>query len=367
VHFLSDSLLPENQQPLIIQACPYGPQWLPGDSNDLPISMDEQVQKAVDCYNAGATVLHVHAREADGTGSKSLETLSEMLTRLRAAVPKMLLQVGGSVSFAPVEEGDPAKWLAFDKRHLLPELKPKPDQVTIMINTNQLNLLELMSKDDIAGTSFQKKEYYTAYEEMISEAPPSFYVEHLKRLVANGVQPHFMLLHVHQLETVELLIRSGLYTGPLILNYAAIGGGGAGHNPADLIEFARRTPDGAVLTIESTMRSVIPMCTIAIALGLHVRVGVEDNLWRRKGERMTSVQQVEQMVRIARELGRDVATGEQARSIYQIGTYWKSTDEALGRLGMVPNRKPGQRGFPVPAGIPARPEVVRKAAAVTAS
>jgi hypothetical protein len=143
-----------------------------------------------------------------------------------------------------------------------------------------------------------------------------------------------------------------------------IGGGGAAHNPADLIEFVRRTPDGAVLTIESTMRSVIPMCTIAIALGLHVRVGIEDNLWRSKGERMTSVQQVEQMVRIARELGREVATGDQARKIYQIGTYWKSTDEALTRLGMVPNRRPGQRGFPVraAAGPLAQPEPTREPA-----
>lgn len=63
MHFLDDSLLPEHQQPLVIQAAPYGPQWLPGDSDDIPITMAEQVQKAVDCYNAGATVLHVHVRE----------------------------------------------------------------------------------------------------------------------------------------------------------------------------------------------------------------------------------------------------------------------------------------------------------------
>ena len=49
-------------------------------------------------------------------------------------------------------------------------------------------------------------------------------------------------------------------------------------------------PDGAVLTIESVMRNVAPFSAIAIALGLHVRCGIEDNLWSRKGERMTSVQ-----------------------------------------------------------------------------
>lgn len=97
MQFLDDALLPENQQPLVIQVAPYGPEFLPGDSDDIPVSIDEQVQKAVDCYNAGATVLHVHVREADGHGSKRLSMFNEMLARLRAAVPDMLLQVGGSI------------------------------------------------------------------------------------------------------------------------------------------------------------------------------------------------------------------------------------------------------------------------------
>ncbi|HZA95945.1 MAG TPA: 3-keto-5-aminohexanoate cleavage protein [Burkholderiaceae bacterium] len=345
MHFFDDSLLPENQEKLVIQAAPYGPEWLPSDSDDIPVSMDEQIQKAVDCYNAGATVLHVHVREADGRGSKKMSTFNEMLARLRAAVPKMLLQVGGSISFAPEGEGAVAKWPGIDTRHLLADLTPKPDQVTIVINTNQMSMVELMSSDDIEGTSMSKPEYYNAYKEMVTEAPPSFVEEHLKRLIAAKVQPHFMIGSIHQLETVERLIRRGLYTGPLVLNHMALGGGYAGRNPADMLEFVRRCPDGAVLTIESFMRTVPPICTMAVALGLHVRVGVEDNLWRKKGERFTSVQQVEQMVRIARELGRDVATGDEAKRIYKIGTYYKSADEALAHLGWPPNRRPGQRGF----------------------
>jgi hypothetical protein len=57
------------------------------------------------------------------------------------------------------------------------------------------------------------------------------------------------------------------------------------------------------------------------------------------------VQQIEQIVRIARELDRDIATCEEAQSIYQIGQYWSSADETLSRLGLPPNRKPGQPGF----------------------
>lgn len=217
--------------------------------------------------------------------------------------------------------------------------------MTIAINTSQMNIVEIMTDDDLEGTSIAKPEYYKAYRDMVVEAGPDFYLEHLKRLHANGIQPHFQLATLAQLETVERLIRAGIYTGPLILNYVAIGGGFAGRHPADLIEFVRRTPDGAVLTMESSMRAVAPMNAIGIALGVHVRVGNEDNLWRRKGERMTTVEQVEQMVRISEALGRDIATGAEAKRIYKLGEYYSGADETLARLGMVPNRRPGQRGF----------------------
>ena len=73
MYFTDDSLFPENMQPLIITAAPFGPEWLPGDA-DIPVSWDEQVQKAVECYNAGAAMLHVHVRDpATGEGSSNFE------------------------------------------------------------------------------------------------------------------------------------------------------------------------------------------------------------------------------------------------------------------------------------------------------
>ena len=347
MHFLDDSLLPENQQKLVIQVAPYGPQWIPGDSDDIPVTMDEQIQKAVDCYNAGATVLHVHVREADGKGSKRLSMFNEMLARLREAVPKMVLQVGGSISFAPEDEGQAAKWLSDDTRHMLAELNPIPDQVTVAVNTSQMNIMDLMMDGDFTGTSFENPQLQAAYQDMIVPSNPSWYTEHIRRLVAAGIQPHFMLGHVHQLESVERLIRRGHYCGPLILNYVAIGGSLAGLNPSDMLEFVRRVPDGAVLTIETLNRHIYPMMAMAIALGLHVRCGIEDTLNGPSRERMSSVQQVEHMVKQARLLHREVATGAEAREIYQIGRTYKDSDDALARLGYPPNRRPGQRGTPV--------------------
>lgn len=347
MQFLDDSLLPENQQPLVIQVAPYGPEFLPEDSTDIPVTMDEQVQKAVDCWNAGATVLHVHCREADGKGSKRLSVFNEMLARLREAVPQMLLQVGGSISFAPESDGADAKWLSDDTRHMLAELSPKPDQVTIAINTNQMNITELMTADDVAGTSLAHPAYQAAYSEMTIPSGPAFVEEHLRRLQAAGIQPHFMLGDAGQLETVERLIRRGIYTGPLVLNWVGIGGGADGPSPYNMMEFVRRVPPGALLTIESIMRNVLPLNTMAIAMGLHVRCGIEDNLWGKKGERQTSVQQVEQLVRIARELHREIATGAEARALYRIGEHYASADDTLARLGYAPNRAAGERGMPL--------------------
>jgi len=64
---------------------------------------------------------------------------------------------------------------------------------------------------------------------------------------------------------------------------------------------------------------------------------------------MTSVEQIEQLVRIAKELGRDIATGKEAREIYKIGVQYKDADETLAKLGMAPNRPKGTKGIPLRA------------------
>ena len=90
---------------------------------------------------------------------------------------------------------------------MLADLDPKPDQVTIAINTSQMNIVELMTDSDIAGTSFERPELWEAYRNMEVPAGPEWVEEHLKRLTANGIQPHFQLAHSAQLETVERLVR----------------------------------------------------------------------------------------------------------------------------------------------------------------
>jgi uncharacterized protein (DUF849 family) len=350
MQFLDDSLLPENQDKLVITAAPYGPEWMPEDfPGDIPVTMEEHVQKGVDCYNAGATVLHIHVRELDGHGSKRLSKFNELLAGLRAAVPDMILQVGGSISFAPEGDGAEAKWLSDDTRHMLAELTPKPDQVTVVTNTHQMNIMDLMTHDQIATTTLARPELTHAYREMISPGGPNWVEEHIRRLTANGIQPHFQLTGIPDLETLMRLVRRGFYMGPLNITWVGIGGGFDGPSPYNFMEFIRRAPDGAVVTLESVMRNVLPINTMATAMGLHVRCGNEDNIWRSNGVHITSVEQIEQAVRISRELGRDIASAKEAREIYKIGVQYQSVDETLRKLGMAPNRAEGQRSVPLHA------------------
>ena len=347
MQFLDDSLHPENQDKVVITVAPYGPEWMPADfPEDIPVTMDEQVQKAVDCYNAGATVLHLHVRELDGKGSKRLSKFNELIAGVRAAVPDMIIQVGGSISFAPEDDGQAAKWLSDDTRHMLADLDPKPDQVTVTVNTSQMNVVEQMDVEDIAGTSLADPDNNHAYANMVVPSTPSFFEEHIRRLSKAGIQSAFQFYNINSFETVERLIRRGIYRGPLVCNWVAIGGGMDQPNVYSLANFLRAIPDGAMLTVESSMRNVLPVNMMGIAMGLHVRCGIEDNLWNQsRSEKMSSVEQIKQLVRMSREFGREVADGHEAREILKIGVFYDTVEETLAANGFAPNPKGREQGW----------------------
>ncbi len=347
MNFLDGHLYPENQEKLVITAAPYGPEWIPSDyPEDIPVTMEEQIQKAADCYNAGATVLHLHVRELDGKGSKQLSKFNELIAGVRKAVPDMIIQVGGSISFAPVGEGEIAKWLSDDTRHMLAELDPKPDQVTVTINTVQMNVIEHMEEADIAGTSMATPEGRHAYSEMVLPSNPARYGEHIRRLSAAGIQSAFQFYNLNSFETVERLMRRGVYKGPLVCNWVAISGGMDAPNIFNLANFLRAIPDGTKLTVESSMRNVLPINMMGLSMGLHVRCGIEDNLWNQaRSAKMTTVEQIEQLVRISREFGREIATGKEAREILKIGVFYDTVEESLAANGFSPNRNGGNQGF----------------------
>ena len=347
MYFTDDSLFPENMQPTIITAAPYGPEWLPGDVADLPLSWDEQVQAAVDCYNAGATMLHFHVRDPKtGQGSTNFDQYCELLARVKAAVPKMIIQVGGSISFAPHTDGAKAAWLDYDTRHMLTELDPKPEFVTVTTGTTLWDVTQAFLPDDVKGTHLADPKVAAAWSGMVVDSTPAFYLEHLKRLAKNKIQPYFVPGHVHNLEIIERLLRAGVYKGPLNLALCCYGGGSMGRNPFDWMEALRRAPHGAAsVTFWSSMRGNIALQTLGTILGVHVRVGNEDNIWDMHKKRWPTVKQVEWAVKQSEQFGRKVATAEEARKIMKVGVWYDTVEETLLHAGLPPNRPEGYKGF----------------------
>ena len=183
---------------------------------------------------------------------------------------------------------------------------------------------------------------------MYTDAGPAFYLEHLKRLRAPGIQPYFTLAHVHQLEIVERLIRHGAYMGPLNTNITMYGGGGCGHNPFDWMHWLQRQPQGAIVTFWAGMRINAVAQPMAIIMGQHVRVGIEDNLWNSKRERMTSVDQIKAAAELCQRFGRKVATAKEAREIMKIGVYVRQRGrdaEAPGYVAEPRRRRQGLHGL----------------------
>ncbi|MGA8474468.1 MAG: 3-keto-5-aminohexanoate cleavage protein [Candidatus Cybelea sp.] len=348
-YFTDDSLLPENMAPLMITAAPYGPMWLPQDGPPgyIPTTWDEQVQAAVDCFNAGARLLHIHVRDPKtGHISHNFDEYGQQIARLREAVPEMILQVGGSISFAP-DPGQVGKFGSYEERHKLTTIDPKPDQITVTCGTSLFDVTALHPIDDsVQGTHLDNEDALHGLSNMVADSTPDFYIAETQECVAQGIQPYFALAHVHGLELVERMIRRGYYKGPMNGFFSTGGGGILGANPFDLMELVRRTPQGSFFTYQTTMRLTHAIYMMMIALGQHTRVGIEENLWNtKKNVRMTTVEMIQRQVRLANEIGRDIATPEQTREMLKIGVTYKTTDETLANLGLPPNRQAGDQGF----------------------
>ena len=210
--------------------------------------------------------------------SKDFQQYNDQIARLRQAVPKMILQMGGSISFAPAP-GEEAHAANYDTRHKLCTIKPTPDQITVMCGSTLYDQTAIHPLDTFEGTRFTDPAMAHAMANLVMDATPDFYLENIKRCVENGIQPYFALAHVHGLELVERLIRRGYYMGPVNGFFSTGAGGVCGVNPFDLMELVRRTPHGSCFTYQSTFRLTYPISMMMIALGQHTRAGIEENLW----------------------------------------------------------------------------------------
>jgi len=270
-------------EPLIITAAITGAETNRKDQPNLPITPQEQANEAKNCYAAGARVVHLHVREDDGTPTQRLDRFAESITAIRNAVPQMIIQIstGGAVGEA------------FEKR--LAPLELKPDMGTL--NAGTLNF-----GDDI----------------FINH--PKDIVRLAEAFIKYDVVPEVEVYESGMIDIVAKLVNKGIITHtPLHVQFVLGVPGGMNGSPKNVLYMAEHLKDqipSATWAIAGIGRWHIPASMVALVTGGHIRVGFEDNIYYHKGIiAKSNAQLVQRIAHIATEIGRPLATPEQAREI----------------------------------------------------
>ena len=251
---------------------------------NLPEQPDEIVAQGIAAWRAGAAILHVHARNPDGSNTMDKTIYSELHQRLCAETDAIVQLTTGGSPMLSVEE-------RLNTVLLSPEM--------CSLNMGLLNFF-------IRGEQVFFSNHRSDIERFARE---------MKR---RGVKPELEVYSQAMLEEAEYLIGIGLLEPPYVINFVlhTPTQGGERGTPQNLIELARRLPPNAISNVSAMGRTQLPITTIAMAMGLNVRVGMEDNVYYRHGELVTdNAQLVARTVRMARELEREPATPDEAREM----------------------------------------------------
>ncbi|MBP7562801.1 MAG: 3-keto-5-aminohexanoate cleavage protein [Candidatus Cloacimonetes bacterium] len=270
-------------EPLILTTALTGAETTRASQPNLPITPDEQAQTAIECFKAGSSVMHLHVREDDGSPSQRLERFEESITKIRKAVPEIIIQMstGGAVG------------VPFEQR--MAPLKLRPDMATL--NAGTLNF-----GDEVFINSPKDIERLAAYFQEVN------------------VAPEIEVYESGMIDIVAKLVKKGLITHtPLHVQFVLGVPGGMSGKPKNLLYMAEHLKEEiptATWGVAGIGRWQLPCAMMAVVMGGHVRVGFEDNIWYHKGVLAESnAQLVARVARMAEEFGRPIATPEQARKI----------------------------------------------------
>lgn len=259
-------------------------------NENLPEQPDEIVAQGVRAWEAGAAILHVHARNPDGSNTMDLAIYDEIHRRLCAATDAVIQLTTGGSPFLSVDE-------RMNTILLAPEM--------CSLNMGLLNFFIRGEQVFFANHRSDIERFATAMQE-------------------RGVRPELEIYNSAMIEEVEYLLGTGLLAPPfamnLVLQTPTQGGQrGTPENLLDMVGRLRALPvdaDELRITVSSMGRTQLPLTTIGLAMGLNVRVGMEDNVLYRRGEPVQeNAQLVARTVRIATELDLAVATPDQARQM----------------------------------------------------
>jgi 3-keto-5-aminohexanoate cleavage enzyme len=259
-------------------------------NSNLPEQPDEIVEQGVAAWRAGAAVLHVHARNPDGSNTMDQAIYSELHERLCSETDAVVqLTTGGSPTLS-VEERLNTVFLA-------PEM--------CSLNMGLLN-------------------FFIRGEQVFFSNHRSDIEQFAREIRAHDVKPELEVYNSAMLEEVDHLLSLEVLEPPYTINFVlhTPTQGGQRGTPQNLLDMVDRLRDLAVpqedlrVNVSSMGPTQLPITTIGLAMGLNVRVGMEDNVLYRRGEPVeNNAQLVERTVRIAHELGREPATPDEARQV----------------------------------------------------
>ena len=268
---------------LIITAAICGAEVLKEHNPAVPYTVEECVREAKSAYNAGASLIHLHVREDDGTPTQSKERFRVIIEAIKKECPDVIIQpsTGGAVGMTNDERLQPTE--------LLPEMAT--------LDCGTLNF----GGDDIFENTENTIKYFG------------------QRMIERGIKPELEVFDKSMIDMALRLHRKGYIQAPMHFDFVMGVNGGIGGELRDFVFLRGSIPSDATYTVAGIGRYEFPLAAAAIIDGGHVRVGFEDNVYLSKGVLAKSNGElVEKVVRIAREFGREIATPAEARQILSL-------------------------------------------------
>jgi len=266
--------------PLIVTAALTGGVHGKETSPRLPERPREIGKAAAAVEAAGASVVHVHARQPNGERSFETERFQEIDDEIRARTDDIIIQHSTGGTGAPAE-----------KRHQPLRTDPPPEMASL--DMGPLNRSDHLTSENTRGM-------VDALHEEMAES---------------GIKPELELFNDGHINEAHGLLDRRALADPVYATLIFGGGTLTRPRPRNLLNAVGNLPDEALFNTLGFGRHQLPLTTMGLILGGHVRVGLEDNIYYSAGELADNAQLVERTVRIAEELGRPVATTTQAREI----------------------------------------------------
>jgi len=250
----------------------------------IPIAPEEIAQSGIEAWRAGASVLHIHVRDPKtGLGTQNDSLFQEVVDRIRSETDAILCLT---------TSGIPGRNLEFKERLVPLSLNP-----------------ELVSFD--AGSINMRENVFLN--------PPEFLELLAKETLMKGIKPELEVFEVGMVETCIKYMERGLLKPPLHFQFVLGVPGGMPAAAKSLLHLSEIIPEGSTWSIIGIGLGQLPMALMAMAMGGHVRVGLEDNIYYSKGVLAKSnAELVERVVRIAKEFGREIATPQESRKILNL-------------------------------------------------